>query len=206
VPQTTSVEETVVPQTTSVEETVVPQTTSVEETVVPQTTSVEETVVPQTTSVEETVVPQTTSVEETVVPQTTSVEKTVVPQTTSVEERLVLQSVISENIIEEITEKTVEKEVVTISRRNNQPQSEQVVLYNPSLRLIPCHEPADVISAQRDSSLVDWLEASGKMLPRDPYESEKYTEEEEEISELIAVDDNFHDDDILDENAEDSSD
>ena len=141
-----------------------------------------------------------------IVPQTTPAEEIVVPQTTSVEERLALQSVISENIIEEITEKKVEKEVVTISRRNNQPQSEQVVLYNPSLRLIPCHEPADVISAQRDSSLIDWLEASGKMLPRDPYESEKYTEEEEEISGLIAVDDNFHDDDILDENAEDSSD
>ena len=110
VPQTTPAEEIVVPQTTSVEETVVPQTTSVEETVVPQTTSVEKTVVPQTTSVEETVVPQTTSVEKTVVPQTTSVEETVVPQTTSVEERLALQSVISENIIEEITEKKVEKE------------------------------------------------------------------------------------------------
>jgi hypothetical protein len=105
-----------------------------------------------------------------------------------------------------MTGKTIEKKVATISSKNNQPQSEQVILYNPSLRLIPRHEPADVISTQRDSSLVDWLETLGKMLPRDPSEFEKYTEEEEEISELIAVDDNFHDENILDENVEESGD
>ncbi|OZH54641.1 hypothetical protein AFK68_09635 [Hydrocoleum sp. CS-953] len=89
-----------------------------------------------------------------------------------------------------------------MSRRNNQSKSPTVTLYNPSLLLIPRHEPADVITAQRDSSLVDWLESSGKMLPRDPVESEKYSEEEEEISALIAVDDSFNDDDVLDENAD----
>ncbi|NEO54277.1 MAG: DUF3134 domain-containing protein [Okeania sp. SIO3B5] len=91
-----------------------------------------------------------------------------------------------------------------MSRRNNQPQSQPVLVYNPSLLLIPRHEPADVIPTQRDSSIVDWLETSGRMLPRDPAESDNYLEEEEEISELIAVDDNFSDDDVLEGNEDDS--
>ncbi len=137
----------------------------------------------------------TTPVQETVVPQP------VVPQPV-VQETVVPQPTVSSSIVGTTVEKTVEQPVVAISRRNNQSQSPTVTLYNPSLLLIPRHEPADVITAQRDSSLVDWLESSGKMLPRDPVESEKYTEEEEEISALIAVDDSFQDDDVLDENAD----
>ncbi|MDJ0554745.1 MAG: DUF3134 domain-containing protein [Microcoleaceae cyanobacterium MO_207.B10] len=83
-----------------------------------------------------------------------------------------------------------------------EPQS--LLVYNPSLRLVPRHEPADVISSQKDSSLIDWLETSGRMLPRDPSETDSnYLGEEEEISELIAVDDNFNDDD--DDDVEDDS-
>ena len=139
---------------------------------------------------------QQTPVQETVVPQP-------VVQQTPVQET-VPQPVASTSIVEATVEKTVEKEIGAISRRNNQSQSPTVTLYNPSLLLIPRHEPADVITAQRDSSLVDWLESSGKMLPRDPVESEKYTEEEEEISALIAVDDNSYDDEPLDENADEA--
>ena len=187
-----------------------PETTTVQNTVVPETTTVQDTVVPETTTVQNTVVPETTTVQDTVVQPvvlpTTTAKEIGLPQTTVEEEILVPKPLASTSIAEEIAGKTVGKEAVTISRRNNQPQSEPILLYNPSLRLIPRHEPADVISSQRDSSLIDWLEASGKMLPRDPSELEKYTEEEEEISELIAVDDNFHDDEILDENADDSGD
>ncbi|MGD1717465.1 DUF3134 domain-containing protein, partial [Dapis sp. BLCC M172] len=154
--------------------------------VVPQT-PVQETVVPQQ------VVPQT-PVQETVVPQQ------VVPQTPVQE--TVVKPTVSTSIVEATAEKIVGRAVGAISRRNNQSKSPTVTLYNPSLLLIPRHEPADVITAQRDSSLVDWLESSGKMLPRDPVESEKYSEEEEEISALIAVDDSFNDDDVLDENAD----
>ena len=152
------------------------------------------------TLVQETVVPQP------VVPQTpvqeTVPQQPVVPQTPVQE--TVAKPTVSTSIVEATVEKTVEKAVGAISRRNNQSQSLIVKLYNPSLLLIPRHEPADVISAQRDSSLVDWLESSGKMLPRDPVESDKYTEEEEEISALIAVDDSFHDDDVLDEHADEA--
>ena len=165
---------------------------------------------PVTETVAQPVAPSTTKVQETVVPQTIKVQETVaqptVPLTTTAQEKVVPQPVISTSTVEEMAEKKAEKKVVAISSKNNQPQSEPVILYNPSLRLIPRHEPADVISTQRESSLVDWLETLGKMLPRDPSELEKYTEEEEEISELIAVDDNFQDDNILDENAEDSGD
>ncbi|MGD1808598.1 DUF3134 domain-containing protein, partial [Dapis sp. BLCC M126] len=127
------------------------------------------------------------------VPQQPVVQQPVVQET-------VPQPVVSTGIVEATVEKTVGKEIGAISRRNNQSQLPIVKLYNPSLLLIPRHEPADVITAQRDSSLVDWLESSGKMLPRDPVESDKYTEEEEEISALIAVDDSFQDDDVLDDN------
>ena len=65
---------------------------------------------------------------------------------------------------------------------------------NPSLREIPVHEPADVISAQQRVSLIDWLKATGRLMQRDVQESVNYSEEEEEISELI-VDDGAYDDD-----------
>jgi len=196
--QTNLVPETADSLTNPIQETVVQPT-------VPPTTIGQETVVQPT-------VPPTTIGQETVaqptVPPTTIGQETVaqptVPPTTIGQETVVSQPVISKSTAEEMAGKTIEKKVGAISRKNNQLQSEPVILYNPSLRLIPRHEPADVISTQRDSSLVDWLETLGRMLPRDPSELEKYTEEEEEISELIAVDDNFHDDNILDENVEDS--
>ncbi|WP_287300869.1 DUF3134 domain-containing protein, partial [Okeania sp. SIO2F5] len=161
---------------------VVPQPTTVQETVNPQP------VVPQPTTVQETVNPQP------VVPQPTTVQETVNPQPV----------VVSPSMVEAKVEQPVGKPVGVISRRNNQSQSQPVLVYNPSLLLIPRHEPADVIPTQRDSSIVDWLETSGRMLPRDPSESDNYLEEEEEISELIAVDDNFSDDDVLEGNADDS--
>ncbi len=65
---------------------------------------------------------------------------------------------------------------------------------NPSLREIPVHEPADVISAQQRVSLIDWLKATGRLMQRDVQEKVNYAEEEEEISELI-VDDAAYDED-----------
>ncbi|MEB3340252.1 DUF3134 family protein, partial [Okeania sp.] len=186
---------TAVPQPV-VQETAVPQPV-VQETAVPQPV-VQETAVPQPV-VQETV-PQPV-VQETAVPQPV-VQETAVPQ--PVVQETVPQTTVSTSIVEEMAGKTVEKAVVITNRRNNQPQPQTVKLYNPSLLMRPRYEPADVISAERDSSLVDWLESSGRMLPRDPVESEKYTEEEEEISDLIAVDDNFNDDDVLDDNADES--
>ena len=93
----------------------------------------------------------------------------------------------------------VEQAVGVEISRNSQPQSQPLLVYNPSLRLIPRHEPADVIPSQQDSSLIDWLEISGRMLPRDPSETDtKYLEVEEEFPELTTFEDNSTDDEESD--------
>jgi len=165
------------------------------------TISEQETVVPQSVAQQP---PEQEIVLQSVVPQTLvqeTVPQTVGPQTPVKE--TVAKPTVSISTAEATVEKTVEKVVQAINHRNNQSQS-PTFIYNPSLLLIPRHEPADVISAQRDSSLVNWLESSGRMLPRDSVESDKYTEEEAEISALIAVDDSFNDDDVLDENTDEA--
>lgn len=51
------------------------------------------------------------------------------------------------------------------------------IINNPSLRLSPRHEPADVIPMKQETSLIDWLEASGRMMPRDKQEAEELSSE-----------------------------
>lgn len=60
-------------------------------------------------------------------------------------------------------------------------------MYNPSLRQEPRYEPATVIPLKQDSSILDWLEANGRILPREIKEEEYPLEEDEEISELMDV-------------------
>lgn len=72
---------------------------------------------------------------------------------------------------------------------------------NPSLRKTPVHEPADVIPSKQHISLLEWLQATGRLIPRDKVqESNEYVNEEEEISELI-VDENSYDDEDDDDDA-----
>ncbi|MGB3264733.1 MAG: DUF3134 domain-containing protein [Microcoleus sp.] len=65
-------------------------------------------------------------------------------------------------------------------------------MYNPSLRQIPRHLPADVIPLKQQSSLLSWLESNNRLLARDVQEPEYLNEEE--FPELMAVDDNPYDD------------
>lgn len=71
---------------------------------------------------------------------------------------------------------------------------------NPALREQPRNQPAAVIPPRSDSSILDWLESSGRLLARDSSEFD-YLEEEEEISELMGSDDSSFDidddDDVL---------
>jgi hypothetical protein len=69
------------------------------------------------------------------------------------------------------------------------------MVYNPSLREEPRNQRAAVIPVNRDSSILDWLENSGRLLARDPSETEFLLEEEAEISELMGSDDSFDLDD-----------
>ncbi|TVQ21625.1 MAG: DUF3134 domain-containing protein [Leptolyngbya sp. DLM2.Bin15] len=68
---------------------------------------------------------------------------------------------------------------------------------NPALRESPRSQPAGVIPAQRDASILSWLEGTNRLLERETVGNPLATEEEEEeITELIdSNDDSFDDDD-----------
>lgn len=68
-------------------------------------------------------------------------------------------------------------------------------MYNPSLREQPIEEPAAVIPVQQESSILDWLEASGRLLARDDQDFGGYLDEnDEEITDLMGGDEIGYDD------------
>jgi hypothetical protein len=72
--------------------------------------------------------------------------------------------------------------------------------YNPSLREEPRGQRAAVIPVRQESSILDWLENTGRLLAREPIDA-GYPSAEEEITEFISEDDNsfdLDDDDDLD--------
>lgn len=71
---------------------------------------------------------------------------------------------------------------------------------NPALHEQPRSQPATVIPVQRNASILDWLESTGRLLARETHEA-SFLEEEEEINELMAGDDNSFD---LDDDDDDS--
>ncbi|MEM8779650.1 MAG: DUF3134 domain-containing protein [Cyanobacteria bacterium P01_G01_bin.49] len=68
-------------------------------------------------------------------------------------------------------------------------------MYNPSLSQEPRYEPAAVIPVKKDSSILNWLEATNRLIPREPEETKAPVQEDAEISDLIEVDDSYNDDD-----------
>ncbi|NJK27713.1 MAG: DUF3134 family protein [Coleofasciculaceae cyanobacterium SM2_3_26] len=72
-------------------------------------------------------------------------------------------------------------------------------MHNPSLREEPRHHKARVVPLEENSTLLDWLESTGRLIPRDVVE-EAFSEEDEEISELMGGDDSSYD---LDDDAGD---
>lgn len=75
-------------------------------------------------------------------------------------------------------------------------------MYNPSLRQIPRHEPAEVIPLKQESLLLEWLEATGRLLARDNQEPDYALDAEPEITDLMGGDDSPYDD--LDDDVEDA--
>lgn len=67
--------------------------------------------------------------------------------------------------------------------------------YNPSLREEPRNQRAVVIPQKQESSILDWLESSGRLLERDSGEISFLDEEGEELSDLMGADDGSIDDD-----------
>ena len=75
--------------------------------------------------------------------------------------------------------------------------------YNPSVRQIPRENPADVIPLQRDSSILNWLEGTGRLIPREPIDSVGDEPEPEELADLMGNEDK---DDDVDESDDDDGD
>ncbi|MBD2092488.1 DUF3134 domain-containing protein [Microcoleus sp. FACHB-1515] len=63
------------------------------------------------------------------------------------------------------------------------------MVHNPALRETPRNQPAAVIPLQRDASMLDWLESTGRLLDREVQEVPGLDENEEEISEFLGGDD-----------------
>lgn len=78
------------------------------------------------------------------------------------------------------------------------------MIYNPSLREEPIDQAAAVIPLKQETSILDWLEATGRLLARAEDDAEGYLDEDEEIDQLMGSDDIVYDeidddDDIVDD-------
>ena len=75
-------------------------------------------------------------------------------------------------------------------------------MLNSPLREAPRNQRAAVIPLKQESSLLDWLRSSGRLISRSVHEKE-LSEEEEEIETLMSADDGIgYDDDVDDDEEE----
>ncbi len=68
-------------------------------------------------------------------------------------------------------------------------------MYNPSLRKESRYEPAAVIPLKKHTSILDWLEETGRLIPREIEETIDLLQDDVEISELMDVDDHAYEED-----------
>ena len=66
--------------------------------------------------------------------------------------------------------------------------------YNPSVQQIPRQKHAAVIPERGDSSILRWLESTGRLIPREATETIPDEADSEEISDLMGSDDASFDD------------
>jgi len=65
---------------------------------------------------------------------------------------------------------------------------------NPALVQEPRYEPAIVIPIKREASLIDWLKANNRLIPREPVETEK-VKADDDLDVLMDGDEEDFDDD-----------
>lgn len=75
-------------------------------------------------------------------------------------------------------------------------------MHNPALRQEPRNQLAPLIPLQRDASILDWLEGTGRLLARESSDFDYLDGDEEEINELMAADDGSFDVDDDDDDLE----
>lgn len=71
-------------------------------------------------------------------------------------------------------------------------------MLNSPLREEPRNQRAGVIPLKQETSLLDWLQTSGRIIARDVHEPD-FLEEEEEISEFLGGEDGIGDYDLDDD-------
>ncbi|MGK7950928.1 MAG: DUF3134 domain-containing protein [Xenococcaceae cyanobacterium] len=70
---------------------------------------------------------------------------------------------------------------------------------NPALSQELRYEPASVIPLKQESSLIDWLKANNRLIPREPKEKESFADSEDpEIDELMSNEEDFEEDEDFD--------
>ncbi|MDJ0583051.1 DUF3134 domain-containing protein [Crocosphaera sp.] len=74
---------------------------------------------------------------------------------------------------------------------------------SPAISQEARYEPAAVIPVKQDSSIINWLEATNRLIYREQEETKGQVEEDAEISDLIDVDDNYDDEEDIDLESED---
>ena len=65
---------------------------------------------------------------------------------------------------------------------------------NPALTQEPRYEPAIVIPLKQESSLIDWLKANDRLIPREQSEKENLDAAHDDVSELLSDDYDEEDD------------
>ena len=65
---------------------------------------------------------------------------------------------------------------------------------NPALVQEPRYEPAIVIPLKQEASLLDWLKANNRLIPREPVETEKLKSDDDLDMLMDGDDDDFDDD------------
>ena len=79
-------------------------------------------------------------------------------------------------------------------------------MYNPSLREEPRNKPASIVSTRQQISILDWLDSTGRLIPRETDVSFEYEDNTEELQELMVGDDGSYDDDDDDATTDDDED
>jgi hypothetical protein len=75
-------------------------------------------------------------------------------------------------------------------------------MLNSPLREAPRNQRAAVIPLKQETSLLDWLQASGRLIARENHEQDYGDDGEEEISEFLGGEDGYEIDDDDDSDVE----
>jgi hypothetical protein len=77
---------------------------------------------------------------------------------------------------------------------------------NPALKSQPRYEPAPVIAVQRNTSILEWLEAQGRLIDRDERDPAVSSLDQPNLEEELFEDDNSYQEEDDSDDSDDSDD